>query len=148
MKAFRMLLAGIYLVTATGCSQMVHVPQTEAISQHTLKDAHVRTKTGEVYQFDTATAANDSLSGFANEERTVFLTGGEIQTVEEQKEVHLAFADIEDLSVKKRNWKRAGLWTLAAAGVAGALAVASGQNNAPTGDTGTSGGGKGGGPGN
>ena len=148
MKAFRMLLAGIYLISATGCSQMVQLPQSEAASQKNLKDARVRTKTGEVYQFDNATASGDSLSGFANEERTVFLQGGEIQTVEEQKEVHLAFADIEDLSVKKRNWKRAGLWTLAAGALAGALAVASGQNNSPTGDTGTSGGGKGGGPGN
>lgn len=148
MKAFRMLLAGIYLISATGCSQMVQVPQTEAISAKTLKDAHVRTKTGEVYEFDTATAANDSLSGYANEERTMFLEGGEIQTVEEQKHVRLAFSDIEDLKVKKRNWKRAGLWTLAAAGIAGALAVASGQNSPPAGNTGDSGGGKGGGPGN
>jgi hypothetical protein len=143
-----MLLAGIYLITATGCSQMVHVPQTEAISSGTLKDAHVRTKTGETYEFDTATARSDSLSGYATEERTMFLQGGEIQTVEEQKVVHLAFADIEDLSVKKRNWKRAGLWTLAAAGIAGALAIASGQNSPPPTDSNSGGGKSGGGPGN
>src|SRR5215831_21380271 len=102
---------------------MVQVPQNQAASLGNLRDAHVRTKTGEVYEFDTAKASADSLSGYATEERTVFLAGGEIQTVEEQKEVHLAFADIEDLSVKKRNWKRAGLWTLAAAGIAGTLAI-------------------------
>jgi hypothetical protein len=142
-----MLLAGLYLLTATGCSQMVQVPRDQALRDGSLRDATVRTRTGEVYYFDRATASGDSLSGFATAERTVFLEGGEIQTVEEQKEVHLAFGDIEDLSVKKRNWKRAGLWTLAAAGVAGALAVVSNQTSGG-GDTGGSGGGKGGGPGN
>ena len=145
MKVFRVLAVGIYLITATGCSQMVQVPQNQATSLGTLHDAHVRTKTGEVYQFDSATAAGDSLSGYATEERTMFLAGGEVQTVEEQKEVHLAFADIEDLSVKKRNWKRAGLWALAAGAIAGGLAIASGSSPAPAGDS-SSGGGKGGGP--
>ena len=147
MKVFRMLFAGLYLLTATGCSQMVQVPRDQALRDGDLRDATVRTRTGEVYYFDRATASGDSLSGFATAERTVFLEGGEIQTVEEQKEVHLAFSDIEDLSVKKRNWKRAGLWGLAAAGVAGALAVVSNQNSSG-GDGGGSGGGKGGGPGN
>ncbi|HEV8480877.1 MAG TPA: hypothetical protein VGR66_08780 [Candidatus Eisenbacteria bacterium] len=146
MKVLRMLLAGSFLIATTGCSQMVQVPQNQAASLGTLKDAHVRTKTGEVYQFDLASVRGDSLSGYANEERTVFLEGGEIQTVEEQKAVHLAFADIEELTVKKRNWKRAGLWTLAAGAVAGGLAIASGQNSPPSADANSSGGGKGGGP--
>lgn len=147
MKCFRMLLAGLYLLTATGCSQMIQVPRDQAMRAGTLRDAHVRTRTGETYYFDRATAGPDSLAGFAIVEKTVFLEGGEIQDVEEQREVHLAYADIEDLAIKKRNWKRAGLWTLAAAGVAGALAVVSNQTSGSN-DANASGGGKPGGPGN
>jgi len=146
VKVLRVLLAGSLVIATTGCSQMVQVPQNQAASLGTLKDAHVRTKTGEVYEFDVAAVRGDSLSGYANEERTVFLEGGEIQTVEEQKEVHLAFADIEEVKIKKRNWKRAGLWTLAAGAVAGGLAIASGSSTPPAPDANSSGGGKGGGP--
>jgi len=146
VRVIRRLVAALYLVSATGCSQMVQVPKEDALRQKELKDATVRTRAGEVYTFETATVVGDSLSGTAQERRTVYLEDGETREVVEERSVRVALADVEDLSVRKRSWKRVGLWSLAAAGVAGAIAAAASQNSGSS-SGGGSGGGKPPGPG-
>jgi hypothetical protein len=135
------VVAALYLLSATGCSQIVQVPKDDALRQKELKDATVRTRTGDVYFFETASVIGDSLSGTAQERRTVYLEDGDSREVVDERAVRVALTDVEDLSVRKKSWKRVGLWSLAAAGVAGAIAVAASQNSG-TSSGGGSGGGK------
>jgi hypothetical protein len=122
-------MAAVVLASTTGCSQAMLVPKSDAMRAGELKDATVRTRTGEVYFFEHAAVTADSLSGFAQETRAVYLAGGELQEVTEDRQVHLALADVEQLSVTKRNWKRAGLWALAIAAVAGAIVLVADQSS-------------------
>jgi hypothetical protein len=148
VRAFHLLLAGSVLYGAAGCSQIRQVPTQDAFRAREVKDATVRTRTGETYFFEHADVASDTLRGYALEKRTVYLEGGEVQEVTEARRVELALSDVEQLSLKRRNWKKAGLWAIATAGAAGIVAVVSSQNSGGTPTGGGSGGGKGGGPGN
>jgi hypothetical protein len=132
------------MAAATGCTTIREIPTADAVHLGSLKGATVRTRTGEVYYFEQAHVAADSLSGFAQERRSVFLAGGDVQEVTEEHQVYLALADIEQLTVAKRDWKRAGLWALVIGGGAGAIGVAAAQNS---GNSTQSGGGFGGKPG-
>jgi hypothetical protein len=129
LRVLRLLVAAVWLATATGCSQVMLVPKADAMRAGELKNATVRTRTGEVFFFERAGVSADSLSGFAQETRAVYLAGGELQEVTEERQVYLALADVEQLSVAKRDWKRAGLWALGLAAAAGAIAVVAEQNS-------------------
>jgi hypothetical protein len=129
LRVFRLLLAAVWLATTTGCSQAQLVAKADAMRAGELKNATVLTRTGETYFFERAAVTADSLSGFAQETRAVYLAGGELQEVTEDRQVYLALADVEQLSVAKRDWKRAGLWALGIAAVAGAIVVIAGQSS-------------------
>lgn len=129
MRVLRLAVAAVWLFTATGCSQVMLVPKSDAMRAGELKNATVRTRSGEVYYFERAAVSADSLCGLAQETRAVYLAGGELQEVTEERQVYLALEDVEQLSVSKRNWKRAGLWALGLAAAAGAIAVAADQNS-------------------
>lgn len=123
MRFLRAVMAALVLASTTGCSQVTLVPKSDAMRAGELTNATVRTRTGETFYFERATVSADSLSGFAQETRAVYLAGGELEEVTEDRQVHLALADVEQLSVTKRDWKRAGLWALGIAIVAGAIIV-------------------------
>ncbi len=129
MKAFRIILAAGYLVAATGCSQISEVPKSDAMRAGELKNATVRTRTGEVYFFERARVDADSLSGFAQERSTVYLPGGDVTEVTQDRQVYLALADVEQLTVQKRSWGHTGLWALVIGGAAGAVALVASQSN-------------------
>jgi hypothetical protein len=137
---FSIFLTTGLLVPQTGCSRVQQVPREEWVGSGTIDEATVRTRSGEVYYFERASVAADTLHGFAQETRTVFLEGGEVQEVTEAREVHVPVADVEQMTVRRRDWKRGGLWALAAAGIAGAIAVVAGSDDDVSG--GGSGGGK------
>jgi hypothetical protein len=134
----RVVLAAAYLAAAAGCTTIREIPTADAVHLGSLKGATVRTRTGEVYYFDRARVAADTLSGLAQERRSVFLAGGDVQEVTEEHQVYVALADIEQLTVAQRDWKRAGLWALVIGGGAGAIGVAAAQNS---GNSATQGGG-------
>jgi hypothetical protein len=119
---------------------VTQVPREEWTQSGKLDDATIRTRGGEVYYFEHAAFAGDTLRGFAQETRTVFLEGGEVQEVVEAHEVKLAVAEIEQMTVRRRDWKKGGLWALAAAGVAGAIAIVAGSDDDPAGGGGSGGG--------
>ena len=129
MRFLRVVMAALVLAGTTGCSQVALVPKSDAMRAGELTNATVRTRTGETFFFERAAVTADSLSGFAQETRAVYLAGGELQEVTEERQVHLALADVEQLSVTKRDWKRAGLWALGIAAVAGAIAVVADQSS-------------------
>ncbi len=136
MSVFRILLAIAVLAASTGCSQVRTVPMADLSQKGEVRDATVRTKSGEVYYFERARVAADTLSGFAQERRTVYLPGGDVQEVAEEHQVYVPVADVEQLSVKTHSWGRAGLWALTLGGVVGALAFVMGQSSQSSGQSG------------
>lgn len=129
MRVLRVLIALAILFSAGGCSQVTMVPKSDAAQARELKNATVRTRTGEVYYFDRAAVSADSLSGFAEETRTVYLTGGEMQEITQDRQVFLALDDVEQITVSKRDWTRAGLWALGIGAAVGVVAVVAAQNS-------------------
>jgi hypothetical protein len=140
VRWIRFLVAAAVVISATGCSQVRLLPKADAMREGELEEATVRTRTGEVYFFEHVQVSADSLSGYAQERRTVYLPEGEIREVTEEREVLLALEDVEQITVVKRDWKRAGMWALIVGGVAGGLAITAGQSS---GDDNASGGGDG-----
>jgi hypothetical protein len=138
----RFLSAGVALLTlfaTTGCSQIVQLEPTDLAAAQEIKNLTIRTRTGEVYFFESARVAEETLSGFAQETKAVYVSGAQVEYVTDYRDVQLRVAQVEQATVRQRNWgKTALLVGVVAAGVAAVvlLATSSGSDESDSGDGG------------
>jgi hypothetical protein len=142
LRFIALLVAVAHLVMVSGCSQVVQIDRDEAVQQSDLKNVTIRTKSGDMLFFENAAVYSDSLRGFAQETKRVYLEGGEVSERVVEREARVALTDIEQLSLRKRNWGKTALLVLGAAAVVGAIVLITSQSDDPVDPGDGSGGGK------
>ena len=119
MKVLSLVLAGIYIVSATGCTALVQVPRSQFAAQPERRNLVVRTDTGQQYAFERATVTPDSLEGFGYQQRLVQLPSGESSVDEVALKVSLPLDSVTSLQVRQRDWGRTTKWGIGVLGAAG-----------------------------
>ena len=92
----------------------------DVASQDELKNVTIRTRTGELFYFDSAVVFGDSLRGKAQETQTVYLEGGGVSELSVDRTVKVSVDDIEQMTIRKTNWGKTALLFL---GVVGGVAL-------------------------
>jgi hypothetical protein len=126
---------GLWLLSC-GCSSLHEIARSDYSSLPAGRGVRVETRDGLVYDFDYASFAADSITGFRHR---ADIEGPVDQTVS----FSIAIEDIDHLTTRRLDWYRTGLVggsLLAAVVVAGLGVAAAKSDNA----NGSSGGGKGG----
>lgn len=128
-------VAAITLFAATGCSQVVQLETTDFTGAGELKNLTVRTRTGEVYFFETAQMAGETVAGYAQETKAVYVSGAEVEYVTDYRDVSLRVEQIEQATVRQRNWGKtvllAGTLLVGVAVVVVAATSSGGQDPEP-----------------
>jgi hypothetical protein len=127
LRFIAVLVAFAHLVMVSGCSQVVQLERDEVAQKGDLKNVTIRTKSGNIFYFENAAVFSDTLRGQAQETQRVYLEGGEISETTVDRNVRLALTDIEQLTVRERNWGKTGLLVLGALAVVGAIVLITSQ---------------------
>lgn len=97
-------LAGAILLAvtlaSTGCSTLREVPRSEYAARPERKAVRVWTTEGLEYEFDYASVANDTLTGYRHRDVEGLLDHVAV--------LRFALADIERMSARGIDWKRTG----------------------------------------
>ena len=142
MRILSAVVAAAVLSATSGCSQITQLQPSQLTTESELKNLTVRTRTGEVYFFETARVAGETLAGHAQETRAVYTSGAEVQYVTEYRDVSLRIAQVEQATVRERNWGKTILFAGVVAGVITAIVVVAASSSSSGDDGGDGGGGK------
>ncbi len=122
-------------LAASGCTTLREIPRADYHLVPERRGVRVETKDGLVYDFDYATVAGDSLTGFRHR--------SEVEgPVEQTATFQIALDDIQHLTTRRFDWYRTGL--VGGSVVAGVLVAALGAQAARGQDPPGGGGGGGG----
>ena len=123
----RRIAGGVMLaawLAASGCTTLREIPRSEYAARPDRKAVRVWTHEGLEYEFDYATVAADTLTGFRHRD----VEG----TLDQVAVLRFALSDIDRLSARSVDWYRTGLvggGLLAAVVAAGLSAANKGEGN-------------------
>ena len=138
MKSYRALRAAVLLggLAAWGCTSVREIPRADYARVSERHGVRIVTRDGLIYDFDSATFSQDSLTGVRHRND---LEGPVDQTVT----FSMALGDVERITTRRVDWARTGL--VGGTMLAGVLVAGLGASAAkPPEPGGSSGGGKGG----
>lgn len=105
MRMIRRPIAAVTLLAvtlaSTGCSTLREVPRSEYGARAERKAVRVWTTEGLEYEFDYATVAQDTLTGYRHRDVEGLL--------DQVAVLHFALADIQRMSARGIDWKRTSL---------------------------------------
>lgn len=134
---YRRFAAGLLLAVtllSTGCTTLREIPRSEYAARPERKALRVWTSEGLEYEFDYATVAGDTLTGFRHRDVEGLL--------DQVAVLRFALSDIQRMSARGIDWKRTGL--VGSGVLAGVVAAGLAQSNRGSDDDGGSSGGGGG----
>ena len=112
-RALRLAVLAAW-VAASGCMTVREVPRDDLASRSERRSVRVETREGLLYEFDYATFAHDTLTGYRSR--------ADVEGPADQvAQFRIPFNELERVSTRQVDWRRTGM--VGGGFVAGALAV-------------------------
>ncbi len=123
MRALSAFVAAATLFATSGCSQIVQLETADLRGATEWKNLTVRTRTGEVYFFEKARFADDTLAGYAQETKAVYVTGAQVEYITDYRDIALRVDQVEQATLRERNWGKTALFAGVLAGAITAIVI-------------------------
>lgn len=130
MRILSAVVAATAFFTLSGCSQVVQLEPSQISTESELKNLTVRTRTGEVYFFEEARVAGETVVGHAQETKAVYTTGAQVEYITEYRDVTLRIEQVEQATLRERNWGKTLLFAGVLAGAITAIVLVASSSSA------------------